>query len=132
MSMSALVRRVAPLALLLALAGCGNKPDINAPLAFVPADTPYVFANLEPMPQPVVDQWSQLTREAWPISLNMYRRILDKAQADAPDSVSLKTAHALLDEVSAQYSAGNFEALVIKSNTHRAIYGSELLAVVRQ
>lgn len=129
--MSALVRRVAPLALLLALAGCGNKPDINAPLAFVPADTPYVFANLEPMPQPVVDQWSQLTREAWPISLNMYRRILDKAQADAPDSVSLKTAHALLDEVSAQVSAGNFEALGIKSSTHMAIYGIGVLPVVR-
>lgn len=30
------------------LAGCGHK-DRNAPLAFVPADTPYVTASLEPM-----------------------------------------------------------------------------------
>lgn len=30
------------------LAGCGHK-DRNAPLAFVPADTPYVAANLKPM-----------------------------------------------------------------------------------
>lgn len=129
--MSVLVRRVAPLALLLALAGCGSKTDPNAPLAFVPADTPYVFANLEPMPQPVVDQWSQLTREAWPVSLNMYRRMLDKAQADAPDSVPLKTAHALLDEVSAQISAGTTESLGIKSSTHMAIYGIGVLPVVR-
>ena len=28
------------------LAACGHK-DKDAPLAFVPADTPYVFANIE-------------------------------------------------------------------------------------
>ncbi|WP_257386651.1 hypothetical protein [Tahibacter caeni] len=129
--MSALVRRVAPLALLLALAGCGSKPDANAPLAFVPADTPYVFANLEPMPQPVIDQWSQTTREVWPISLTMYRRLLDKAEAEAPNAVPVKAARALLDEVSGHVSAGTTEALGIKGSAHMAVYGVGVLPVMR-
>ena len=44
-----LTTRVFALALAGALlAGCGHK-DKNAPLAFVPADTPYVAANLKPI-----------------------------------------------------------------------------------
>ncbi|MBN8740870.1 MAG: hypothetical protein BGP24_13945 [Lysobacterales bacterium 69-70] len=129
--MSVLVRRVAPLALLLALAGCGSKTDPNAPLAFVPADTPYVFANLEPLPQPVIDQWAQTTREVWPISLNLYRRMLDKAEAEAPDSVPLKAARALLDEISGHIAAGTAEALGIKGSTRMAAYGIGALPVLR-
>lgn len=127
--MSVFARRVVPIALLLALAGCGKKPDANAPLAFVPADTPYVFANLEPVPQPVVDSWSQMTREAWPLSSSMYQRMLDKAEDH--DATAVKVARALLEEVSQHMTAGTAEQLGIKSSAHAAIYGIGVLPVVR-
>jgi predicted regulator of Ras-like GTPase activity (Roadblock/LC7/MglB family) len=129
--MYAYARRVVPLALLLALAACSKKPDANSPLAFVPADTPYVFANLEPTPQPVLDQWSQMTREVWPLSLGMYQRMLDKAQADAPDATAIKAARAVLDEISAHVSAGTTEQLGFKGSTHIAVFGVGILPVAR-
>jgi hypothetical protein len=127
--MYAYARRVVPLVLLLALAACGKKPDANSPLAFVPADTPYVFANLEPTPQPVLDQWSQMTREVWPLSLSMYQRMLDKAEAQ--DAAAVKAARAVLDEVSAHVSAGTTEQLGIKGSTHIALFGIGILPVAR-
>lgn len=127
--MSALARRFVPLALLLALAGCGKKPDANSPLAFVPADTPYVFANLAPLPQPVLDQWSNMTREVWPLSLAMYGRMLDKAEQQ--DAVAIKAARALLEEISQHMSAGTTEQLGIKGSTQMAVYGVGLLPVAR-
>jgi hypothetical protein len=36
--------------------------EADAPLQFVPADTPYVFANLEPLPPEVIAQWQRQTR----------------------------------------------------------------------
>lgn len=127
--MSVFARRVVPIALLLALAGCGKKPDASSPLAFVPADTPYVFANLEPVPQPVVDQWSQMTRQLWPLSQSMYQRMLDKAETQ--DATAVKAARALLEEVSQHMTAGTTEQLGIKGNAHVAIYGIGVLPVVR-
>ena len=43
------------------LVACGKSQDSSsdAPLAFVPADTPYVYANLEPTPAAVIEQWSR-------------------------------------------------------------------------
>jgi hypothetical protein len=42
------------------LVACGKKDDPDAPLAFVPADTPYVYANLEPAPEKTVEAWLRL------------------------------------------------------------------------
>lgn len=127
--MFATARRLVPLALLLALAACAKKPDPDSPLAFVPADTPYVMANLEPMAQPVLDQWTSMSREVWPISLEMYRRMLDKAEPQ--DSVQIKTARAVLEEVSANITANTPEKLGFKGSTHAAVYGIGLLPVLR-
>ncbi|HSX60304.1 MAG TPA: hypothetical protein VLF18_08905 [Tahibacter sp.] len=134
--MYAYARRVVPLALLLALAACGKKPDADSPLAFVPADTPFVFANLEPTPQPVLDEWSAMTREVWPLSLGMYQRMLDKvektdADAGGAGSAATKAARAVLDEVSAHVKAGTTEQLGIKGSTHIALYGVGALPVAR-
>ena len=51
----------AALAGALSIAACGNKnaADNNASRAFVPEDTPYVFANLEPFPEPAVQRWRE-------------------------------------------------------------------------
>ena len=48
-------------AVLLTLAACGKKDaspltDTSGPLRYVPADTPYVFAGLEPAPDDYMDK----------------------------------------------------------------------------
>ncbi|MBL8299783.1 MAG: hypothetical protein JNN30_15710 [Rhodanobacteraceae bacterium] len=127
--MYAYARRTVPLVLLLTLAACSKQPASDSPLAFVPADTPYLFANLEPIPQPVVDQWSQLTRESWPLSLSMYQRMLDKAPEK--DAAAVKAARAVLEEVSTHVNAGTTEQLGIKGSTHAALFGVGVLPVAR-
>lgn len=127
--MSATARRLVPLALLLTLAACAKKPDPDSPLAFVPADTPYVMANLEPVSQPVLDQWTSMSREVWPISLEMYRRMLDKVEQQ--DSAGVKAARAVLEEVATHLAANTPEKLGFKGNTHAAVYGIGLLPVLR-
>jgi predicted small lipoprotein YifL len=129
--MPLLARRVIPLALLLALAGCGKKADPDAPLAFVPADTPYVLANLDAMPQPLVDEWTKLSREALPLSLAMYTRMLDRLDSTEQARAEVKAARAVLEEIKQHAAAGTLDQLGVKGSTHAAFYGIGVLPVFR-
>lgn len=77
------------LAALLCVSACGDKVDRDAPLAFVPADTPWVFANLEPVPESARTRYEQQMQAAWPVMLGMFDSALadiEKASATAGDS----------------------------------------------
>lgn len=77
------------LAALLCVSACGDKVDRDAPLAFVPADTPWVFANLEPVPESIRTRYEQQMQAAWPVMLGMFDSALadiEKAAATAGDS----------------------------------------------
>ena len=77
------------LAALLCICACGGKVDRDAPLAFVPADTPWVFANLEPAPESIRARYEQQMQAAWPVMLGMFDGALadiEKASATAGDS----------------------------------------------
>jgi rRNA maturation protein Nop10 len=43
----------------LVLVGCGKHVASNAPITFAPADTPYVYANLDRVPVDVLDAWTR-------------------------------------------------------------------------
>ncbi len=63
MTLNRVVRSGLAASLALAIAACGGQKgasDPDAPLAFVPAQSPYVFANLEPIPRPVSESWLRL------------------------------------------------------------------------
>ncbi len=53
----------------LLLAACGKDEGPLPPLAYVPADTPYVMGAIEPIPQAVADEWLALSSSLLP----MYR-----------------------------------------------------------
>ena len=62
--MTAIRIAIAAAALVLALGACSRDEESaagagNALLDYVPADTPYLAANLEPLPEDVVDAWLQ-------------------------------------------------------------------------
>ncbi|HVJ61103.1 MAG TPA: hypothetical protein VM555_00100 [Tahibacter sp.] len=127
--MSMLLRRALPFALIVLFSACAKKQDASLPLAFVPADTPYVFANVEPMPQAVVDEYADMMKQMWPSMFGTYSRLLDEAK-DLTDE-QRKVARAILDEVKALAEKGSGADAGFTSAAHFATYGVGLIPVVR-
>ncbi len=99
------------LATLMALGACGKKSDesptaahnaaSNELLLHVPADTPYLFANLEPVPEDVIDTY--LTRlqpllDSMQAQLSSARTDFESSSGEYPSAPPTRLAHALLVE----------------------------------
>jgi len=129
---------IAVLAGTLALAGCGKKTDDDAPLAFVPADTPYVIANTEPMPDATVAHFAQQMKVVWPIMLDSVdhglaeidKALVEGKKSDA-DSTGMRVIHALLDEFRERDTPEKWQQIGLGPKVRSAIYGVGLLPVVR-
>ncbi len=125
------LRGAAVLALVLALAGCGKKVDDAAPLAFVPADTPYVIANSEPLPDATSQRFAQQMKVAWPFMLDSIDHALAELGKDDPQSAAMRPVRALLDEVRERDTPEKWQQIGLGSKVRSAIYGVGLLPVVR-
>lgn len=109
------------------LAGCG-KDEATDPLAYVPADSPYVFANRTPMPRAVMDSWMQ-----------MYGVSIEDLYADLakdPDLAKIEGefgdwVRAALPEIGKLATTTGMEQLGIKTEGRFAIYGYGLMPVYR-
>jgi hypothetical protein len=120
------------------LVACSNQPqpqpDNSAPLAFVPADTPYVYANLDPLPAAVTEQWSKRMQEYWPTLLGVYDDLLQKAATEKTDPQAqrwIKIARTLLDEVKTHGSWDKLREIGFKPDSRIAFYAVGLVPVVR-
>jgi hypothetical protein len=138
--------RLTLLALLssLLLSGCGKEPepaiapeDRNALLSHVPAGSPYLLANLEPIPEQIVD--SYLTR-LQPVLDTMQARLetaiseLESAGIGAPESdgdPGARILHALLRELDGKLSRNGLESLGLDLGAHKVIYGMGAFPVLR-
>lgn len=127
------VRTLLP-ALLLAvlLAACGREPSAPAPLAYAPADTAYVFANLEAMPEEVVDLWRELLApldRAFRNSLGELRA----AHAPGPEAGDGDRARlwAILELLEDKLSVEGWENIGIHADALWALYGIDLVPVLR-
>ncbi|MCE5234299.1 MAG: hypothetical protein ABFC67_00930 [Mizugakiibacter sp.] len=127
--MRTIARRLVPcVALALALAGCKHR-DPNAPLAFVPADTPYVFANADPLPEAVLQAYEQHMPTLWKAQFGGFGQLADALREKDPD-----TARAL-DAVGAEI--GNLDTpqkwrqAGVDTRGHYAFYGVGLAPVAR-
>ncbi len=118
---------------LLALAGCGQRIDKDAPLAFVPADTPYVFANSEPIPEAATARWQEQMQAMWPVMLAP----LDKAMADLDrahlpkNAAPVRVIRALIDEIRGRDTLAKWREIGLSPTTHFAFYGVGLIPVLR-
>jgi hypothetical protein len=109
-------------------------PSSDAPLAFVPADTPYVYANLEPLPAAVTDQWSKRMQAYWPNLFGAYDDFLQRAAAEKTDAQAqrwIKVAQVLLDEIKAHDSWDKLRQMGLRPDGHMALYGVGLVPVLR-
>jgi hypothetical protein len=127
-------------ALVLTLAACGRDEEPsavagNALLDFVPADTPYLAANLEPLPEDVVDAYLQRVQPV----LDEMQTQLSKARANlegqepagVDDDPSDRLALALLRELDGKLSREGLNSLGLDIRSHKVVYGLGAFPVLR-
>lgn len=119
------------LAALLAAAGCSKKVDVDSPLAFVPADTPYVFANIEPMPDAMITQWRQQMQAMWPLMTDAVEQALVEIDKKPDSEQAGHVLHAIFDEVRNRSTPEQWQEIGLGLKMRAAIYGVDLLPVLR-
>lgn len=110
------------------LAGCGGKDAATDPLAFVPADSPYVFANHTPTSAAVLEAW-----------VNMYGVSVEELYADMAKDPELQKIEgefgewlrAAMPELGKMASITGIEQLGLKVEGRFALYGYGLMPVYR-
>lgn len=120
-------------ALVLSLGGCGKEEAVaSGPLAYVPADTPYVFANLEPISEQRAQEWLGMLAELprlYVLQLQQVRTALTRS--GEADAVLLGA----LDGLQAEIEGKSFEQILqgfgYSMQTRIAVYGLDLVPVMR-
>ncbi|MEO5625138.1 MAG: hypothetical protein ABIQ70_03900 [Dokdonella sp.] len=125
------LRTTAVLAALLAVAGCGKKIDVDSPLAFVPADTPYLFANTEPMPDAMITQWREQMQAMWPLMTDAVDHALVEIDKKPDSGAAGRVLHAIFDEVRSRSTPEKWQEIGLGPKVRAAIYGVDLLPVLR-
>lgn len=127
--MSLPVRRTLIAALVaVTLAACGKDEAATDPLAYVPADTPYVVANRTPMPRAVIEAWTKM------YGVNVEDLYADMAKEPGLQEIEGEFGEwvrAALPEIGKLASPGGMDALGLKSEGRFAIYGYGLMPVYR-
>lgn len=102
--------------------------DARSPLAFVPADTPYVFALAEPMPEAVLDYY----RPHLPMLRDLYaQQVLDLHDMLAASEHAAPVTERVLLALHEELAALDPETLAALMRSRSAIYGIGLLPVLR-
>lgn len=122
---------VSALAAALALAGCGSKADRDHPLAFAPADSAFLLANIDPVPDAALDAWWKNAGQM----MSLYDRLFDDALADIEagddDAAAVAVARALREELRGKFNRAGWESLGFTAAARSAVYGIGLVPVVR-
>lgn len=125
----------AALALVLSACSPGTGPQGGAAhnplLAYVPAETPYVLANLEPLPDEIVDAWFERARP-----------VLDELQAESAqwrqnqasepaDDPAERLLTAVLEELEGKLDRAGLESLGFDPGGPETVYGLGAFPVMR-
>lgn len=123
------------------IAACGKKAEHEAPIAFVPADTPYVIAALEPVPDATAQRFAAQAQGIWtavsPMFDQMIAEIEQKPNEEAtPEqreqaAKAVRVLKAVLDEVRGRDTAEKWREVGLGTQIRSAIYGVGLLPVLR-
>ncbi len=124
------VRLAALIAVAVLLSSCSKPPAADSPLAYAPADTPYVYGNLEAVPAATVEQLSKPMQDYWPTLFDLYETLLKDAKP-AIDDTSRKIATALLEEIKTHNSWDKLRQIGLKPDARVALYGVGLVPVLR-
>ncbi len=116
------------------LAACGK--DATGPgqdlLAYVPADSPYVMASLEPFDGELRQAW--VKAYGGPAMIDLYRSMLTEAMASAKDDQErqvMQMVNSILDELAPLLDPEQPTPLGMAEDAELALYGYGLLPVMR-
>jgi hypothetical protein len=105
--------------------------EAGAPLRFVPADTPFVFTNLAPMPAALIERWEQQMEQVQGAYTSQFQQLRMLRDAAAPDP----TIDAVLDALELEFADRSpreiASRLGIGTGARVALYGLGLLPVLR-
>jgi len=128
--MRLIVRLAALIAAAALFSSCSKPPAADSPLAYVPADTPYVYGNLEAVPAATVEQLSKPIQDYWPMLFDLYESMIKDA-GPAIDGSSRKIATALLEEIKTHNTWDKLRQIGLKPDSRMAFYGVGLVPVLR-
>lgn len=138
--MTAIRTLIVATALAFALSACSRDEESaagagNALLDYVPADTPYLAANLEPLPEDVVDGYLQRVQpvlDEMQIQLSKAKAELEsEGTADAEGDPGERLALALLRELDGKLSRAGLDSLGLDVRSHKVAYGLGAFPVFR-
>ena len=128
----------------LLLAGCSkdsDEPDTamlssdQGILSFVPADSPYVLANAQPLPDDLLDKLEPKTERLMASYRSMLRAVINEKQRELSeeeaDSEKLERANAVIDELLTLLSVEGMRGAGIGRESTGVLYGNGLLPVAR-
>jgi hypothetical protein len=105
--------------------------DADHPLAFVPADTPFVFANLEAMPQATVEAFLQQSDPALQIWRSQFDLLDARLGADDANARGVNWLRAIGAEFKGKTLQQSIASLGLDLRGHTAFYGIGLVPVAR-
>lgn len=116
------------------LAACGKDATESGQdlLAYVPADTPYVMATLEPFDGELRQAWVKAS--GGPAIVDLYRSMLSEAVTSAKDDEQrqvMQLVNSILDEVEPLLDPEQRTPLGMAEDAEMALYGYGLLPVMR-
>jgi len=104
-------------------------------LQYVPADTPYVFANVEPLPDELMDKLEPKIEQVLQSYQAVLREVVASKQADLAEeernSEKMQQMSAFVEEFSTLLSVEGMREAGMGRDSTAAIYGNGLLPVVR-
>lgn len=129
-----------PLSFALALGACGKpeepeaSPEAQHLLAFVPADTPYLVANLQALPDEVTDANFERIRpalEETQVQLSRLQQNIEAGDSPSGDELVDRLILAVLTELDGNLSREGLERLGLDMNGSVAAYGIGAFPVYR-
>jgi hypothetical protein len=103
--------------------------DLKKVLGQIPAETPYAFVSIEPMPEKILDKILKIFE---PVRLELEKEIAAELKGQAPtDDPEEKIARAVAEEFSGKISKAGFAELGISTTPSWALYGVGLMPVFR-
>ncbi|HET7843187.1 MAG TPA: hypothetical protein VFL14_03490 [Xanthomonadales bacterium] len=118
-------------ALSLTVAGCGGRKEPDTLLGYVPADSPYVFANIDPTPKELVDVYATKMAPVAGMYEDMIKDALAKLATEPADDPAVAVVKALLEELQGKISMAGMESMGFSAQSHVAMYGIGLVPVMR-
>jgi len=103
--------------------------ELKKVLEQIPADTPYAFVSIEPMPEKILDKILKIFE---PVRVELEKEIAAELKGQAPtDDPEEKIARAVAEEFSGKISKAGFAELGISTTPRWALYGVGLMPVFR-